>query len=249
MSKRGIRRASMRVWLAVAAAVIAGGGAAGAVELTAGHTGPATAESAGFSQATGRTLSYTSALSAAMKGWSKSPSTSLMTISHMKPVANYWTQSWHHVILVVQRGTVVAVGKGEFAVRSANGRTEIWHVTGKTMIRNVGGTSTGMSAMTGGSLRVPSWWAMNTKVKGLAKGDLAFVFGERENRTLKAQLVLFAAPVKTTAMPAATPTATPTATATIPMVTPTTPMAIPTATATAVPPTGAPATTFSGKHS
>jgi hypothetical protein len=50
---------------------------------------------------------------------------------------------------------------------------------------------------------------MNTKTKGLAKGDLVFVFGERENRTLKAQLVLFAAPAA--AAPMATPMATPTA--------------------------------------
>jgi hypothetical protein len=67
--------------------------------------------------------------------------------------------------------------------------------------------------MTGGSvnMRVPSWWAMNTKTKGLAKGDLVFVFGERENHTLKAQLVLFAAPTATATRPAAAPTATPTA--------------------------------------
>src|SRR5271168_2914487 len=170
MRKRGISRASMRVRLAVAAAVLAGGGAAGVVALNASHNGPATAESAGYYQTSGRTLSYTSALSSAVKGWSKSPSTSLATISHMKPVTNYWTQSWHHAIIFIQRGTVVAVRKGEFAVKSANGTIEIWHVTGGTKTQNVGGTSTGLSALTGGTTKVPSWWKMNTKVKGIAKG-------------------------------------------------------------------------------
>jgi hypothetical protein len=236
MRKRGISRASIRVRLAVAAAVLAGGGAAGVVAVNASHSVSATAESAGYYQTTGRTLSYTSALSSAVKGWSQSPSTSLTTISHMKPVTNYWTQSWHHAIIFIQRGTVVAVRKGEFAVKSANGTIEIWHVTGGTKTQNVGGTSTGLSALTGGTTKVPSWWNMNTKVKGIAKGDLVFVFGEREKHTLKAQLVLFAAPKTTTTTPTATPAATTPAATT------------PGATAPAVTPTGTGAT-FSGDHS
>lgn len=216
MRKRGISRASMRVRLAVAAAVLAGGGAAGVVALNASHNGPATAESAGYYQTSGRTLSYTSALSSAVKGWSKSPSTSLATISHMKPVTNYWTQSWHHAIIFIQRGTVVAVGKNEFAVKSANGTIKVWHVNGATKTKNVGGTATGMSAMTGGTMKVPSRWTMNTRVTRIAKGDLVFVFGERVGRTLKAQLVLFAAPATTNRKPMATPTAKPTVTAPAP---------------------------------
>ncbi|HEX9042075.1 MAG TPA: hypothetical protein VF838_13765, partial [Trebonia sp.] len=112
MSKRGMRRASMRIRLAVAAAVLAGGGAAGVVALSV-HGGPAAAESAGFVHHNGRTMSYTSAISSAMNGWGNSPGTSLMTISHMKPMTNSWTQSWHRHVLVFQRGTVVAVGRGE----------------------------------------------------------------------------------------------------------------------------------------
>ncbi|HEY3881696.1 MAG TPA: hypothetical protein VGM12_24160 [Trebonia sp.] len=256
MSKHGISRASMRVRLAVAAAVLAGGGAAGVVVVSASHGSAASAESAGFvQQASGRSLSYTSALSSAVKGWSKSPSESLMTISHMKPVTNYWTQAWHRAVIFIQRGTVVATGRGEFAVKSANGTVEIWHVNSGTKTLNIGGTSTGLSAMTGGTMKVPAQRTMNTKVKGVAKGDLVFVFGERENRTLKAQLVLFAvpmtakpmaAPTATATMPAATPTATmpaatPTATATMPAATPA-------ATTPVVTPTGTSAT-FSGNNS
>jgi hypothetical protein len=237
MSKRGIRRTSMRARLAVVAAVLVGGGAAGVVAISASHSDSgAAAESAGYYQTTGRTLSYTSALSSAVGGWKKSPGTSLMTISHMKPVVNYWTQSWHHAVIFIQRGTVVAVGKDEFAVESANRTIEIWHVNGGTITDNVGASATGLSAMTGGSMKVPSSWKMNAKVKGVARGDLVFIFGERENHTLKAQLVLFAAPTAVKAVPRATPTATATVTA-APTVT-----ATPTATATVVPAATATAT-------
>jgi hypothetical protein len=208
MSKRGIRGVSLRMSLAAAAVVLAGGTTAALVAVGASHGGAETVESAGFSQASGRTMSYTSALSSAVKDWSKSPSTSLTTISHMKPVTNYWSQSWHHAIIVIQRGTVVAVGKNEFAVKSANGTIKIWNVNRATKTKNVGGTATGMSAMTGGTMKVPSRWTLNTRVTRIAKGDLVFVFGERVGRTLKAQLVLFAAPATTNRRSTAKPTVT-----------------------------------------
>ncbi len=215
MSKRGISRASTRVRLAVAAAVLAGAGAAGVVAVGASHSGLATAQSAGYYQNDGgRTMSYTSAISSAMRDWDRSPDTSLMTISHMRPVVNYWTQSWHRTNIFIQRGTVLWVGRDEFAVKSANGTIEVWHFNGGTIIKNVGGGSTGMSAMTGGTTRVPSWWDMDTRVKHIARGDLVFVFGEREHQTLKAQLVLFAAPTVTAPVPmqsAPTDTTAPTA--------------------------------------
>jgi hypothetical protein len=223
---------SMRVRVAVAAAVLAGGGAAGTVALSASHDSTLTAQSAGFVQ--NRPLSYTSAISSAMKTWDTSPSTSLRTLSRMQQINNYWTQSWHHHTLFFQRGRVVAVGRNAFAVRSANGKIEVWHISGGTAILNVGGTSMGMSAMTGGSvnMRMPSWWTMDVRTKGLAKGDLVFVFGELQHHTLKAQLVLFAAPKM-----AVTPTATP---ATMPATTPPT-------TRPAVAPQG-PVPTVAGTH-
>lgn len=225
IGKRGIRRASTRVRLAVAAAVLVGGGAAGVVAVAASHSSTATAQSAGFYQPIGQTLSYTSAMSEAMSGWNQSGSTSLTTLSHMKPMSTFETQSWHHATIALQRGTVVAVTKGEIAVKSTNGTLEVWHLTNGTKTLNVGGSSTGLSAMTGGTTQVPSWWNMNTRVKDIAKGDLVFVFGERENHTLKAQLVLFAAPSTTTTTPTATTspttTTTPTSTATMPTTTPT----------------------------
>ena len=219
MSKRGMRGISMRVRVAVAATVLAGGGAAGVVALGSSHSGAVNAQSAGFIQSGSQPMSYTSAISSAMKTWDTSPNTSLRTLSHMQQINNYWTQSWHHVTLFFQRGRVVAVGRNEFVLRSANGKLEIWHISGKTAILNVGGTSTGMSAMTGGSvnMRMPSWWTMDVNTKRLAKGDLVFVFGELQHHTLKAQLVLFAAPMNDTRAPAATPmTTTPGTTTTAP---------------------------------
>jgi hypothetical protein len=216
MRKRGIRGVSLRMSLAAAAVVLAGGTTAAIVVVGASHAGTETAESAAFSQASGRTMSYTSALSSAVKDGSKSPSTSLTTISHMKPMTNYWSQSWHHAIIVIQRGTVVAVGKNEFTVKSANGTIKMWIVNGATKTKNVGGTATGMSAMTGGTMKVPSRRTMNTRVTRIAKGDLVFVYGDRVGRTLKAQLVLFAAPATTNRMSRATPTAKPTVTAPAP---------------------------------
>jgi len=208
MSKRGMHGMSMRVRVAVAATVLAGSGAAGVVALSASHSGTVNAQSAGFIQSGSHRMSYTSAISSAMKTWDTSPSTSLRTLSHMQQINNYWTQSWHHHTLFFQRGKVVAVGRHQFVVRSANGKLELWHTSGKTAILNVGGTSMGMSAMTGGSvnMRVPSWWTMDVNTKRLAKGDLVFVFGELQHHTLKAQLVLFAAPMVTA--PTATPTPT-----------------------------------------
>jgi hypothetical protein len=217
MSKRGMRGMSMRTRVAVAAAVLAGGGAAGVVAVSASHDSAVTAQSAGFVQSSGRNLSYTSAISSAMRTWDTSPGTSLRTLSHMQQINNYWTQSWHHHTLFFQRGRVVKVGRHQVTVRSANGMTETWQISGKTAVLNVGGSSTGMSAMTGGSanMQMPSWWTMDTRTKGLAPGDLVFVFGEREHQTLKAQLVLFAAP-KHMVTPAVTPPTTPPATHTNP---------------------------------
>ena len=241
MSKRGNRGTALSVRLAVAAAVVAGGGATAVVAVNAGHSGPLAAQPAGYDQPAGsRTMSYSSAMSAAMNGWSqRHPGTSLTTVSHMKPVASYWTQSWHRVILFLQRGTVVAVSRHELVVRSANGRIDVWHVNGGTKTLNVGGSPLGMSAMTGGSTRVP-WKHFNTKATGVARGDVVFVFGERENPTLKAQLVLFAAPAMTRTMPGAMPSATMTTPAAMPSAAMTTPAAMPSATMTT--PVGMPAT-------
>lgn len=248
IGKRGIRRTSTRVRLAVAAAVLVGGGAAAVVAVAANNGNTATAQSAGYYTPTGRSMSYTSAMSSAMSSWNYSSNTSLTTMSHMSPMRTFDTMSWHHTTIAMQRGTVVGESRSELAVKSSNGTLEVWHVNGGTKTLNVGGSSTGMSAMTGGTMNVPSSWQMNTTVKGVAKSDVVFVFGEKENHTLKAQLVLFAAPMTTRTTPDRTPasTATPTSTATTPAATTTTPAATNTTPASTVT-SSAPA--FSGHNS
>jgi hypothetical protein len=208
MSKRGNRGPALHVRLAVAAAVVAGGGATAVVAVNAGQSGPLAAQAAGYYQtASSRTMSYSSAMSATMNGWSqRHPGASLTTLSRMRPLTSSWTESWHRVTLVLQRGTVLAVSRHELVVRSANGKIDLWHVNGGTKTLNVSGSPLGMSAMTGGA-QVP-WKHSDTKATGVARGDVVFVFGERENRTLKAQLVLFAAPAMTKARPTALPSAT-----------------------------------------
>lgn len=201
MSKRGIRRASKRVRLAVAAAVLVGGGAAGVAVVTASH-GASAVSSAGYSQQqSGQYMGYMDAMSQAMNNWNRSWTGSIGTISHMQQMTNVNISKWHHKIFVMQRGTVVKVGFGWILVRSADGHFETWHVSRGTKTVNVGGMSTGWNAMTGNTMQMPSWWNMNnmnTTVKGIAVNDLVFVFGQRERNVNKAELVLFAAQNTTT---------------------------------------------------
>lgn len=252
-NKRGIRRASTRARLAVAAAVLVGGGAAAAVGVAVSNHGAVNAASAGYYSH--HELSETHAMSDAMQWWHKSPSTSLSLISQMTPMRNVSMTPWHNHTLVLQRGTVVGAMRNAFVIKSTNRMFEIWHVNGGTAFLNVGGTSMGMNAMTGGgtSMVMPGNMHMNMGAKKLAAGDIVFIFGEKVHNQLVAQLVLFAAPTKV--MPTTTPTATPSMTATS-TVTPTaTPTSTATSTATATPtstatvaPTGT-SMTFSGLKS
>jgi hypothetical protein len=230
-NKRGIRRASTRVRLAVAAAVLVGGGAAGVVAVAANHNGPVNAASAGYYT---HTLSETHAMSDAMNWWSKSPQTSLGLISKMTPMRTVSMMPFHNHTIALQRGTVITATRDAFVIKSSNRQIELWFVNHGTQFLNVGSSSMGMTAMTGGTMAMPSHMKMNTKTKTLAKGDLVFIFGERVHGELIAQLVLFVAPTKVTTTP--TPTATPSMTATATA----TPTATPTATGTA---TATPSTT------
>jgi hypothetical protein len=242
-NKRGIRRASTRVRLAVAAAVLVGGGAAGVVAVAASNHGPVSAASAGYYSH--HELSETHAMSDAMGWWHKSPSTSLSLISQMVPMRNMSMTPWHTHMLALQRGTVVAQSKNEFVLKSANGQFQFWHVNGHTAFLNVGGSTMGMNAMTGGgtSMTMPSGMQMNIGAKRLAPGNLVFVFGQKVGHQLVAQLVLFAATTTTTVTPTATPTMTATATPTA------TSTATATPTATVPVPTGTSSTAFSGLKS
>jgi hypothetical protein len=253
-NKRGIRRASMRARLAVAAAVIVGGGAAAVVAVAASHSGTATAQSAGYytnSWGYSQTLSETQALSSAMNGWDKSPSKSLMTLAEMKPMSTFSMTSFHTHTLAVQRGTVLAASRNQFVIKSSNHMLELWNVNHGTKFLNVGGSHTGMAAMTGDTMGTPSQMNqmnMNMKTKDVTKGDMAFIFGERVHGKLVAQLVLFVDPMKTdpvtTPSMTTSPSMTATPTATPSMTTSPTMTATPTATPSAT--TTTPNTTVNG---
>jgi hypothetical protein len=251
MMNRNHRGISMRVRLAVAATVLVGGGAAGVVVIAGSHGSAATAQSAGYTTTLGfrQTLSETKALSSAMNSWDKSPSKSLTMLAEMKPMSTFSMTAYHAHTLAVQRGTVVATARDEFVIKSSNRKLELWHVTHGTKLLNVGGSRTGMAAMTGGTMAAPAH--MNTWAKTVAKNDLVFIFGERVHGELVAQLVLYVAPVKPAPKPIPTATATPTATASASATATSTAVATPSATAsptaTAHPSvTATPDTTVSG---
>ncbi len=216
-NKRGIRRAACECALAVASSGTRGrrrGGGGGGSKLPI-----ATAEAAqnglGFTMHTGRTMGYTDAVSSAMNGWAKSPSNSLMTLSHMQPMTNTMTMAWHTHTIALQRGTVVAESiRQEGTRRPVQQRRDrdcgTWN-NGNTKAVNVGNSSTGMSAMTGGTMSMPSRWGrhLNTTAKAAVKGDLVFVFGEK----VKGKLIHPAGAVRgaVEGRPSGEPSATPTA--------------------------------------
>lgn len=225
-NKRGLRRASVRVRLAVAAAVLVGGGAAGVVAVASSHGGAAKAESAGYDTNSHQTLSEATAMSTAMNWWSTSPQTSLTVITEMVTIRTVSTTTFHHKTFAVQRGIVVTKDPWEFVAKSTNGQFELWHANNGTKFVNIGGSQTGWNAMSGGMMSQygnynwsnmsNSTWNMTTKT--LANGDLVFVFGQRVHGLLHAQLVLYAAPGKTgqSTTPNATPTWKPTPSSNMP---------------------------------
>jgi hypothetical protein len=145
-NKRGI--GSMRARLAIAAAVLVGGGAAGAVALSA-HGSTATAQSAGYTTNHHQTLSEGIALSEAFSQWNSSPTRSFNTLSDMTKMRTF-SQTWrHHVQFAVQRGVVLLATKKFLVVKSFNGSLHLWWLTGNTRITDVSSTTSGMLAMTG----------------------------------------------------------------------------------------------------
>lgn len=201
-NKRGFRGASVRARVAVAAAVLVGGGAAGVVAVAASHSGSTTAQSAGYYTNYHRGLSESHAMSDAMDWWHKSPDTSFSLISRMETIRTVSMTSFHSHMIVVQRGTVAAAAPGEFVTRSLNNQLEVWHTTRGTQFFNVGGNQMGWNAMSGGTMSSYGNWnwsnssssRWNMSMRTVARGDLVFVFGQRVDNKLIAQLVLFAAP-------------------------------------------------------
>jgi hypothetical protein len=200
-NKRGIRRASMRVRLAVAAAVLVGGGAAG-VAVASSHGGVANATSAGYYTSSSQPSSWMQGMSWTMNNWTTQQTQSLVVITKTVTVKTFVTTTWHSKSFAFQRGTVVATAPKEFVVQSMNGTFGVWHFNNGAKFLNIGNSKTGWNAMSGGYMS--SWGNYNwsnyagsswsTQAKALANGDLVFVFGQKVHGVWWAQLVLFAAP-------------------------------------------------------
>jgi hypothetical protein len=154
-NKHGIRRIGAKARLAIAAAVLVGGGAASAVVATS-HSGATIAQSAGYTTKDHHTLSEQTALAEAFASWSRWPSTSLTTLTQMAPMRTFnqvWQQSTE---LAEQRGIVVLATKEFLVVKSFDGSLHLWALSGDTRVKDVGASTTGMYAMTG------SWTAATT---------------------------------------------------------------------------------------
>jgi hypothetical protein len=150
--RRSSRHASMKARLSIAAAVLVGGGAIGAVAVAASnHSAPSTAQSAGFYWNTPRhhQMSVGNALNTALTSWNSSQSTAMTALTQMAPMRTFATAQMRHTTLAAQRGVVVLATKHWLLVKSANGSLHLWLINGATKVKNVVGNTTGTTAMTG----------------------------------------------------------------------------------------------------
>jgi len=152
-NRRRNRQASMKARLGIAAAVLAGGGAAG-VAVAASHSGSATvnADSAGYVLNFHHTVSEQQALTSALNMWNSNQSRSLNTLAQMAPMRTFSQFMWHRTQFAAQRGVVVAATKQFIIVKSANGKLELWWLNHWTRQKNVTASPTGMVAMTGNNV-------------------------------------------------------------------------------------------------
>jgi hypothetical protein len=167
-NRRGNRPASMKARLAIASAVLVGGGAIGAVAVATSHNSSPTtdAASAGYSQNWGyqRNLNYGQALSTALGEWGRSPQSSFTTLARMSPLTSFATQWRGHSMFAAQRGVVLITTKHWFLVRSFNGKLELWFFSGNTQFANVSNSAVGTSAMTGNTLATVAAMGSNNLV-------------------------------------------------------------------------------------
>lgn len=152
-NRRRNRQASMKARLGIAAAVLAGGGAAG-VAVAASHSGSATvnADSAGYVLNFHHTVSEQQALTSALNMWNSNQSRSLNTLAQMAPMRTFSQFMWHRTQFAAQRGVVVAATRQFIIVKSANGKLELWWLNHWTKQKNVTASPTGMVAMTGNNV-------------------------------------------------------------------------------------------------
>ena len=149
-NSRRIRQASLKVRIGIAAAVLAGGGAIGAVAVAASsNSAPSAAQSAGYTMNFRHPISQQQALSSALSTWATSQQRSLATLARMAPVKNFATVRKGRTTFAVQRGVVALATRHWLLVKSSNGSLHLWLLNGKTQVKNVTNNATGTAAMTG----------------------------------------------------------------------------------------------------
>jgi hypothetical protein len=166
-NRRGNRPASMKARLAIATAVLVGGGAIGAVAVATSHNSTsANAASAGYSTNWGhqRNLSYGWALSTALNQWGRSQQNALSTLSMMAPMRTFGTQMRGRTMFAAQRGVVILATHHWFLVQSANGKLGLWFFSGHTQFTNVSNSAVGTSALTGNTFATTAAMAQNNMV-------------------------------------------------------------------------------------
>jgi hypothetical protein len=160
----------MKARLAIATAVLVGGGAIGAVAVATSHNSTsANAASAGYSTNWGhqRNLSYGWALSTALNQWGSSQWASLNTLSQMAPMRTFGTQMRGRTMFAAQRGVVILATHHWFLVQSANGKLGLWFFSGHTQFANVSNSAIGTSALTGNTFATTAAMAQNNMVPAI----------------------------------------------------------------------------------
>jgi len=168
----GRRRSKLKARLGIAAAVVVGSGAIGAVAAAAtSHPGVTTAQPAGYSKDSPLYSSQANILNAGLNAFSWSHARAFAYFSHLANT-NRETEMWRgHTKLAFERGTVVLATKKFIIVRAANGSLNLWLLSGGTKVTNVAGSMTGTTALTG------STWAAGAAMKGQTAPATAMLTG------------------------------------------------------------------------
>jgi hypothetical protein len=185
--RAGSRRSNLKARLGIATAVVAGGGAIGAVALAAAsHPGTTAARSAGYSRHYSYDGNQANDLAAGLSDYSRSHARAFAYFSHLANT-NRETEMWRgHGKLAFERGTVVLATKRFVLIRAANGSFNVWWLSGGARVTSVAASMTGTTALTG------STWAAGAAMNGQMAPATAMLTGN----TTAAQRVL--APTATT---------------------------------------------------
>lgn len=134
----------------IAAAVLAGGAAAGVTAVAAsGHGTTSSAQSAGYSMSVSHPAQMGAAMNTAMTALqSGNQAMAFKALASMAMMRNFAQTRHHGATLAMQRGLVELATKRFLVVKSANGQQHLWWVRGSKIV-NATASPAAMRAMTG----------------------------------------------------------------------------------------------------